>query len=402
MTLRQTALRRITVAPVAAAPLRVHVPRRSLFSGKDTRRRSGRAVENLDIRRISAQSDEWHRNRRTFLWCGAIAGVLSFIYTAWKLKVELSKPVKLDANLPSSDPLSSPNAADRKVVVHDEEGREIVATGNSTVPTFPRTLALPAFTAPITTPSPDQTDRLTHTITTPSGTTEYTLVGLGLRTVTFINLQVYVVGYYVATADIAALQSALTKKVNPIATTLVAGEREELRAALLDPAEGERTWDELLSAGVPARSAFRVVPVRDTDFHHLRDGFVRAVQARASPAAAADDSFGEAMRQFRAVFNRGSVPKRKELLLVRDETGRMSIAYDGGANKKEGRPAGRQLIGVVEDERVSRALWLNYLAGKKVASEPARKSIVEGLMEFVERPIGTVAAQVVPVVSARV
>ena len=90
----------------------------------------------------------------------------------------------------------------------------------------------------------------------------------------------------------------------------------------------------------------------------------------------------------------------KELLLVRDETGRLSISYDAGANKKEGRTAGRQLLGVVDDERVSRALWLNYLAGKKVASEPARKSIVEGIVEFVERPIGTVAAQVVPVVSS--
>lgn len=399
---RQSALRRISVAAVAPTPLRVYVPRRLLFSRRNTRR-SGRAVENLDVRRISQRAEEWQRNRRTFLWCGTIAGVVSFIYTAWKLKVELSKPVKLDANLPSSDPLASPSAGDRKVVVHDEEGREIVATGNSTVPTFPRTLDLPAFTAPITTPSPTQTNTtLTQTITTPTGTTEYTLVGLGLRTVTFLNLQVYVVGYYVATADIAALQSALTKKINPIATTLVAGEREELRGALLDPAEGERTWEELLARGVPARSAFRVVPVRDTDFHHLRDGFVRAVQARAGPEAAADDAFGEAMRQFRAVFNRGSVPKRKELLLVRDETGRMSISYDAGANKKEGRQAGRQLIGVVEDERLSRALWLNYLAGKKVASEPARKSIVEGIMEFVERPIGTVAAQVVPVVSTRV
>jgi len=98
------------------------------------------------------------------------------------------------------------------------------------------------------------------------------------------------------------------------------------------------------------------------------------------------------------VFNRGSVPKRKELLLVRDEAGRLSIAYDAGGKKSEG----RQLIGVVEDARVSKALWLNYLAGKTVASEPARKSIVEGIMEFVERPVGTVASQVVPVVHAKV
>ncbi|KAL2175218.1 chalcone-flavanone isomerase-domain-containing protein [Thermothelomyces heterothallicus CBS 202.75] len=400
---RPPALRRFAGTPAPIRPLRVVVPRRTIFSRRNDRRRSSRAVENLDIQRLAKEAEEWHRQRRIFLWSGAIAGVLSTIYTAYKLKLAIEREHKLDANLPSTDPLAGANAADRKVVIHDEEGREMVPTGNSTVPMFPRTLDLPAFTTPITSTSPDATDTAaTPTITTPSGMTEYTLVGLGLRTVTFVGLQVYVVGYYVATADIAALQNALTKRINPIATTLVPGEREQLRAALLDPAEGERTWDELLAAGVPARSAFRIVPVRDTDFHHLRDGFVRAVQARAGPQTMADESFGEAMRQFRAVFNRGSAPKRKELLLVRDETGRLSIAYDGGANKNEGRSAGRQLIGVVEDERLSRALWLNYLAGKKVASEPARQNIVEGIMGFVERPVGTVASQVVPVLNPKV
>ena len=405
---RQSAFRRLprptatTLPPVSVpVPVRVRVPRRTLFARNGRASRSGRAVEGLNIQRLAEQSEEYHRNRRVFLWCGTIAGVVSFAYTAYKLKVELSKkPAKLDSGLPSTDPLVAPNAADRKVVVHDADGREIVPTGNSTVPTFPRTLDLPSYTAPIAETSPEAPSLpVTQTIATPSGgTTEYTLVGLGLRTVTFINIQVYVVGYYVATADIAALQNALTKKVNPIATTLVPGERDELRAALLDPAEGEQTWEALLTAGIPARSAFRVVPVRDTDFHHLRDGFVRAIQARAGPATMSDDTFGETMRQFRAVFNRGSVPKRKELLLVRDDAGRLSIAYDAGGKTKEG----RQLIGVVEDERVSRALWLNYLAGKTVASEPARKSIVEGIMEFVERPVGTVASQVVPVVHAKV
>lgn len=405
---RQSPFRRLprltttTLPPVPVpVPVRVHVPRRTVFARDGRASRSGRAVEGLNIQRLTEQSEEYHRNRRVFLWCGTIAGVVSFGYTAYKLTVELSKkPAKLDSGLPSTDPLVAPNAADRKVVVHDADGREMVPTGNSTVPTFPRTLDLPSYAAPIATPSPDAASLpITQTIATPSGgTTEYTLVGLGLRTVTFINIQVYVVGYYVATADIATLQNALVKKINPIATTLVPSEREELRAALLDPAEGERTWEALLAAGIPARSAFRVVPVRDTDFHHLRDGLVRAIQARAGAATMADDAFGEAMRQFRGVFNRGSVPKRKELLLMRDEAGRLIIAYDAGGKNNEG----RQLIGVVEDERVSRALWLNYLAGKTVASEPARKSIVQGIMEFVERPVGTVASQVVPVVNAKV
>lgn len=400
--IRQSAMRPLCRSP-ATATVRAQVPRRTFLSSRRSRP-SGRAVENLNIRRMSEQAEDYHRNRRIFLWCGTIAGVVSFIYTAYKLKRELEKkPVKADANLPSSDPLASTNAADRKVVVHDEQGHEIVPTGNSTVPTFPRTLNLPSYTAPLTTTPPSTTaDPLITTTSTSDATTEYTLVGLGLRTVTFLNLQVYVVGYYVATADIAALQSALIKSVNPIATTLVPSERDQLRASLLDPSEGERTWDALLASGVPARSAFRVVPVRDTDFHHLRDGFVRAIQARApglSGQGTDDEAFGEAMRQFRAVFNRGSVPKRKELLLVRDETGRLSIAYDSG-RREDGQ--GRKLIGVVEDERVSRALWLNYLGGKKVASEPARESIVGGIMEFVERPVGTVAAQVVPVVNAKV
>ncbi|KAK3904871.1 chalcone-flavanone isomerase-domain-containing protein [Staphylotrichum tortipilum] len=412
--LRQAALRRLARPPAAASPslflarplacpyvhkhVPVYVPLRTFFSRRQKGRRSGRAVETFNIQRVREESEAYHRDRRLFLWCGLIACMISLAYTLYLLKELLDKEsTKLDTGLPSSDPLVAPSAADRKVVVHDKDGREMVPTGNTTVPTFPRTLDLPALAGPTTTAEIPTT----RIITSPEGaSTEYTLVGLGLRTVTFLNFEVYVVGYYVATADIAALQNALTKKVNPIATTLVPSERAELRSALLDPAEGENTWNDLLVAGIPARSAFRVVPVRDTDFPHLRDGFVRAIQARAVPSAAADDAFGEAMRQFRAFFNRGRVPKRREMLLVRDEAGRLTISYDtGGEKKKEG---AREVIGVIEDERVSRALWMNYLAGKKVASEPARKSIVEGIMEFVERPVGTVAAQVVPVVSASV
>jgi hypothetical protein len=52
-------------------------------------------------------------------------------------------------------------------------------------------------------------------------------------------------------------------------------------------------------------------------------------------------------------------------------------------------------MGRVVDERVSRLVWLNYLAGKTVSSEGARQSIVDGLMAIVERPVGTVVQRVV-------
>ena len=53
------------------------------------------------------------------------------------------------------------------------------------------------------------------------------------------------------------------------------------------------------------------------------------------------------------------------------------------------------LLGRVDDERVSRLVWLGYISGENPASEEARKSVVEGVIDIVERPIGTIETQVV-------
>lgn len=338
------------------------------------------------------------------LAAGAAAGVISIVYCCYQIylvlqeenaKKQASPPsssrngTQLDSSLPAGDPLRD---AGRKVVVHDEDGREVVPTGNSTVPLFPRTMEVPDFGSANSKGAGEDTTQPSVTSPTlilpPSATgdTEYTLVGLGTRSVSFLGINVYVLGYYIATADIAELQARLVKKINPIASTLVSTEKDDLRKKLLDVEESEKIWQELLQAGIPARSLVRVVPVRDTDFPHLRDGFMRAIQART--AEEKDEQFGEAMKEFKRVFTRGKVPKQKELLMLRDRQGRLTMVFDDGKSQ------GRQLLGTVDDERISRALWMNYLGGKRVASEEAKKNIVNGVMEFVERPVGTVAAQV--------
>ncbi|KAI0530080.1 chalcone-flavanone isomerase [Xylaria digitata] len=349
------------------------VQRRTFLRGQ--RSSSGRAVENININRMRSESYDYHVRRRNFLLCGAIAGVIATCYTAYLLVVELRKPKKFDSGLPeNADPFTTDAGSKRKTVLHDAEGREIVPTGNSTVPTFPRIIDVAIGAEG----GQEEVNGV-----------EYTLVGLGVRTVTFLGLQVYMVGYYIATQDIAALQSRLVKEINPIATTLVSSEKDTLRQALLDPEQGEKLWSSILQEVRP-RSLFRIIPVRDTDFHHLRDGFVRAITARSqsNKTEFGDESFGLAMKDFRSLFNRGKVPKSRELLLCRDAPGRLTVTYDDGKT-------GMGSIGRVTDERVSRLLWLNYLAGKQVASEPARTNIVDGVMEFVERPIGTVATRVI-------
>jgi len=255
--------------------------------------------------------------------------------------------------------------------VHD-----VVETGTSTVPTFPRVLEF--------------YDDESGGKGIGEDLVEYQLLGLGIRTVSFLGIQVYVVGMYIATDDIASFQEHLIRRIAPQASTLVAGEKEELKKVLYDAERGEEVWSAVLKE-TGARTLLRIVPTRNTDFHHLRDAWVRQITARAQlpgyKGEYSDESFGVSMNQFKALFNRGSVPKQKELLLSRDRKGKLAVWYDDGKN-------GAQRLGQVEDERISRTVWLNYLAGKTVASEGARKSIVEGVMEFVERPVGTVATQV--------
>jgi hypothetical protein len=290
------------------------------------------------------------------------------------------KPTKLDTR--PNDPLVV-LGRERKVIVQKlgeepEEIPDVVQTGTSTVPTFPRLLEF--F---------DNEKEMSGRVENEDRLVEYQLLGLGIRTVSFLGIQVYVVGMYIATDDIASFQEKLIRRIDPVASTLVAGEKEKLKGMLFDEAESEEVWSKVLKES-GARTLLRIVPTRNTDFHHLRDAWVRHLTTRAqSPAYKAeygDESFGASMQEFKALFNRGSVPKGKELLLSRDSKGKLAVWYDDGK-------IGAQRLGQIGDERISRVVWLNYLAGK-VASEGARKSIVDGVMEFVERPVGTVATQV--------
>jgi len=268
-----------------------------------------------------------------------------------------------------------------RIVAKDEssgEEVELVSTGTSTVPHFPRTILLP---------------------TGDDGRKEeYTLLGLGIRTVSFLGVQVYVAGLYVATASLSGLQADLVKTVNPIASALIPGEKEQLRAGLLDGERSYEIWDQLLKEkGSDVKSAWRIVPVRNTDFAHLRDGWVRGITSKTQAASASkareqfsDDAFGAAMREFKAVFGgKGRAPKGSVLLVTRGADGTLGVLFQ----EKEGK--GEALdFGHIADERIARLIWLGYLGGKNVSSEAARRGIVDGIMELVERPIGSVETKV--------
>ncbi|KAF1353027.1 hypothetical protein EJ07DRAFT_168593 [Lizonia empirigonia] len=280
----------------------------------------------------------------------------------------------------------------------DADAIELVETGSSYVPYFPRTITLP---------SPDA-----------SAESEYQLLGLGIRKVSFLRVQVYVVGLYVKTTDLSALQNHLTTTINPRASALIPGEKEALRTALLDPDHSTHIWESLLAHTGPAAvsMAFRVVPCRGTDFKHLQDGWMRGIASRTDKVRRkqadllrmqaaerraialpqpvdegefADDSFGAAMKAFKALFTgRGKAPKGSVIMLTRDQQGELAVLHQVGDNKS------LQRLGAVQDPRVSRLVWLMYLAGQNVSSEDVRRSVVEGCVGLTERPVGTVEGRV--------
>jgi hypothetical protein len=271
----------------------------------------------------------------------------------------------------------------QKLLAHDRktgEDIELVETGTSTIPHFPKTIHLPA---PSSSSSANDDD------------TEYTLLGLGIRTVSFLSVQVYVIGFYIQTSSLSTLQRRLIKRVNPLASSLVSTEKTELKNLLLDGEASYELWNEILSdKSIGLKTAFRVVPVRNTDFTHLKDGFVRGITARTQVAKSKgdmtfeDETFGTAMKDFKALMSgKGSAPTGSVLVLTRAGDGTLGLLYQDKTGKVED-------FGTLRDERIARLLWLNYMGGKKVSSESMRQGVVNGIIDVVSRPLGSVETKV--------
>ena len=333
-------------------------------------------------------------NYRLAIFCG-----LAAVAATWA--VTRPKRLRLDAPPnPSKDALT---AGARVEITGKDHGDDVdqVATGTSTIPYFPRKIWLPRSGS-------SSTDGTSPALPAGVGVAkeedEYQLLGLGIRKVSLFKIQVYVVGFYVAKSDMGRLQEELVKaSVGSGASTLVQDEKQELRTTLLDGDGSMTVWGQVLKEG-GVRSAVRIVPTRNTNFAHLRDGWVRGIDLRGKGKEFENEGFQTAVADFKSMLGgKGSVGKGKVMLMGREVDGALrawveeelepsSPSDAQSAAQKRGKMA---LLGGLKDERISRLVWLGYLAGDNVASEEARQSVVNGVMDIVERPIGTVETQVV-------
>lgn len=400
---RQTAL-------LEATPFQPKINRFSRFEESAQEIRGNRAHNPLDYVNNHKNYTERNRVLKRRILLGVIASGLIIAAQAWIVFTDdtasTSQPNSRTDRLDGPSGINTAALANAEVIVQtkpgqptiklDDAGHEYVETGTSSIPHFPKHISLP---------SPHNKPSGALPAASESAEDEYTLLGLGIRTVSFLSIQVYVLGLYIRTSDLPTLQAAFVHHVNPTGSTLIPHEKEALREKLLSGDGSLEVWDAILRTA-KVRSAVRIVPTRGTDFAHLRDGWVRGITARTQEASKRgvgaefeDEGFGAAMGTFKGVFGgKGKAPKGSTVLLMRDEGGRLGVLYEAEVKQKvkgetELKPI-REVMGGIEDERIGRLVWLGYLGGKTVSSEGARKSIVDGVVELVERPIGSVGMQV--------
>jgi len=173
----------------------------------------------------------------------------------------------------------------------------------------------------------------------------FTLIGVGVRTVSFLGIQVYSAGFY---ADLS--RSHLKIPVD-------ASSEEKIEYIVRN-----------------AACVMRIIPTRATSYGHLRDGFMRALQARllvcrnnGTLTPEEEAAVQSPMRKFKSIFPNTPLAKHTpmDVLLTPPDPSqpRSLIIRD---------------LGSVQSNWVAQEFFLAYFAGQGL-SPPLKKSVVDAL-----------------------
>ena len=181
---------RATTAPPASAPSFID-SRSELdsLSADPTNVRLGDASAQRQHEAVRAH----HLRRMRFAGIGLVVSAAGLAITLYNLdlddieKAGKKNKIQLEASEESNDKFQGRNVHiigagdDARVVAEGKDEIELVQTGSGSVPYFPRRLYLPA---------PETSSDSPAAIVKLQTEDEYTLVGLGIRTVTFLGIEV--------------------------------------------------------------------------------------------------------------------------------------------------------------------------------------------------------------------
>ncbi|KAI0670172.1 chalcone-flavanone isomerase-domain-containing protein [Trametes maxima] len=175
----------------------------------------------------------------------------------------------------------------------------------------------------------------------------FTLLGVGVRTVSFLGIKVYSVGFY---ADLANPNLAIPKDATP---------EEKIEYIVKNSA-----------------CVLRIIPTRSTSYSHLRDGFMRALQARQvlskqRSQITPDEELAiqSPLRKLKSMFPNTPLAKHSPLDVLIT-----------APSAKQPRTLIVRDLGSVQSDWLSQEFVLAYFEGKGL-SPPLKESVVEYVKE---------------------
>ncbi|KAI8976862.1 chalcone-flavanone isomerase-domain-containing protein [Pilobolus umbonatus] len=177
------------------------------------------------------------------------------------------------------------------------------------------------------------------------------LIGLGVRTVSFLKMHVYIIGMYMRSEDLGEL-----KKVK-------GWEHFDKQEFL----ENRELADRLLDQ--PYDISIRIVSARNTNTQHLRDGFVRLLLQRMKDQKMTEEEERDVLKgiqEFKSNFPSMRVEKHTVFVFTKTSNGELDMAYEG------------KHLGTVPNKWISKNFVMSYLEPKAPSSEAALHDIANG------------------------
>lgn len=198
----------------------------------------------------------------------------------------------------------------------------------------------------------------------------FTMLGSGVRSVTFVGFKVYGVGIYYNKSEESTLVRILRQSISSGSEN----GKDLLKQQLDNDEDSVKLLDQLITNH---QYLIRISPVRNTDFNHLKDGFIKSILAH--PLTSDQEKVNQGLDELREVFkgHKGSVPKDHLLLLTVNKKGQLSFTYENTSTKQTIE------MGTVNEPIIAKLLLIGYLGHKKPLSQPLRSDCNEKWLELV-------------------
>ncbi|CCF56987.1 hypothetical protein KAFR_0B06900 [Kazachstania africana CBS 2517] len=208
--------------------------------------------------------------------------------------------------------------------------------------------------------------------------TTYSLLGHGVRSVTFINFKAYGLAIYAADKDMKLIPKILNSnflKKTFIDTDPEKSHSENVKLALEDPVKSVVLIRNLLDSGI--RMCAKLTPIKSTNLTFVRESTIKTLWNHPD-AEANKEVLSKGIDQLRKGYSKkGSFSPNDDLVMELNADGSLQFYYYNNKTKETFD------LGLVTEPLVGRFLFSQYMSGPKPLSQETKDAVVEKISTMV-------------------